>query len=90
METIKLPESELAEMKQFYQDELDRTARRLQHIRTILQRLGVNAEFIETSIQADQGKPAEEIGPSLSTVPRTKKRTGRKSKWELLIMKRLL
>lgn len=89
METIKLPESELAEMKQFYQEELDKAVRRLQHIRIILQRLGVNSESIETGIQADQEQPAEEIGPSLSTTPKTKKRTGRKSKWELLIMKRL-
>ena len=89
MEIIKLPESELAEMKQFYQDELDRTARRLQHIRTILKRLGVKAESLETGIQTDQGEPAKEIVPSLSTAPKTKRNTGRKSKWELLIMKRL-
>jgi hypothetical protein len=44
METIKLPESELAEMKQFYQEEYERLSRRLQHIKTILERLGVEIQ----------------------------------------------
>ena len=85
METIILPESELSEMKQFYQEEYDRITRRLQHIRTILSRLGVEIE------KGESGTPFSESNITTQSVTsvKSRKKTRRKSKWELLIMKRL-
>ncbi len=82
METIKLPEAELDEMKQFYQDEYDRTARRLDHIKNILGRLGVDPNGL-TAAAGSSGQK------SSATPARTKRKSGRKSKWELLVMKRM-
>jgi hypothetical protein len=39
-ETIVIQESEVAEMQLFYQTELDKTLKRLQHIQGILKKLG--------------------------------------------------
>ncbi|MCK5137092.1 MAG: hypothetical protein KAR19_15000 [Bacteroidales bacterium] len=89
METIKLPETELTEMKQFYQEEHDKAVRRLQHIKTMLQRLGVNIQSFEPETIQMPEIPAGEVTPAEPSVSKTKKKTGRKSKWELLIMKRL-
>ncbi len=41
METFQLQEKELLEMKQFYKEEYDKTKRRLNHIISILKRLGL-------------------------------------------------
>lgn len=89
METIKLPETELTEMKQFYQEEHDRAVRRLQHIQTMLQRLGVNMQSFEPETIQMPEIPAGKITSAEPSVSKTKRKTGRKSKWELLIMKRL-
>ncbi|MEN8158210.1 MAG: hypothetical protein ABFS10_14755 [Bacteroidota bacterium] len=84
METIQLPEDELTEMIQFYKEEYDRTSRKLMHITSILKRLGEEipepgaGEFITLK------SPAMKSGTS-----KPKKKAGRKSKWELLIIKRL-
>ncbi len=88
MENLKLPEAELAEMKQFYLEEFERTSRRLLHIKAILKRMGVENpgdgpwedSFVAT------GKSSTQAGAGGA---KTRKRSGRKSKWELLIMKRL-
>ncbi len=82
METIKLPEAELDEMKEFYQDEFDRTARRLDHIKKILGHLGVDPNGLPAkAVQTDSQKTA--------TTTRSRKKSGRKSKWEMLVMKRM-
>jgi len=86
-------------MKQFYLEEYERTEKKLQHIKNVLTRLGVTEQDLFTGIpqmQADlagktrtgQGQPAARKSPGTSTVRKSKK-TGRKSKWELLIMKRM-
>ena len=89
MENIKLPESELAEMKQFYQEELDKTERRLAHIRNILQRLGVNSGSVEAHVISMVDSSRDNGGAVTRIASKARKKTGRKSKWELLIMKRL-
>lgn len=100
METIKLPDSELSEMKQFYLDEYEKTQKRLQHIKSVLARLGISDHALQTGmpqIQADitaKGKtgpdqPEGQKTPSTATARRKTKKKGRKSKWELLIMKRM-
>ncbi len=89
METIKLPESELDEMKSFYQEEYDKTIKRLEHIKTMLVRLGSEEEPV-TPVPAPVKKRASDKSASPSSPARKKKRKiRRKSKWELLIMKRL-
>lgn len=88
METIRLPEAELSEMKQFYQEEYERLTRRLQHIQTILARLGIEIDreggMLPPSVSTLDRKTIKSDGSAV-----TKKKSGRKSKWELLIMKRL-
>ena len=89
METIKLPESELAEMTQFYQEEYERLSRRLQHIKTILERLGVEIQEENLTCVKPQASTANVVSPPSPVVSKRKKKSGRKPKWELLIMKRL-
>ena len=89
METIKLPESELAEMKLFYQDEYDKTVKRLQHIKTMLVRLGANAQPGDMVTSISEKSTSGRTTPSPVPPAKKKKRSKRKSKWELLIMKRL-
>jgi hypothetical protein len=90
METLKLPEAEIAEMKSFYLEEYDRTVKRLQHIKSMLDRLGADTEsdisFIPPELKAVPKKTA--VAPATAPVKK-RKRTGRKSKWELLILKRI-
>ncbi|MFH0756105.1 MAG: hypothetical protein V2B15_02320 [Bacteroidota bacterium] len=86
METFQLTEKELAEMRQFYKEEFNRTSSRLLHIRAILKRLGVampenDIEEIRTIANIPGIKAGIKQGAG--------KRTVRKSKWELLIMKRM-
>lgn len=89
MENIKLPQSELAEMKQFYLDEYERLSRRLQHIRIMLDRMGAEVPDNGTTDQAPRVKQPGTASSRVSPAAPGKKKTGRKSKWELLIMKRL-
>ena len=88
METIKLPESELAEMKLFYQEEYDKAIKRLQHIKTMLVRLGADAHP-EEPLKPVSGKSVPSKNTTSAAPVKRKRKTKRKSKWELLIMKRL-
>ncbi|MCK4748397.1 MAG: hypothetical protein KAT15_15205, partial [Bacteroidales bacterium] len=76
-------------MKQFYQEELDKTERRLAHIRNILQRLGVNSGSVEAHVISMVDSSRDNGGAVTRIASKARKKTGRKSKWELLIMKRL-
>jgi len=80
MEALHLRKDELEDMKQFYQEEYERTHARLKHILAILQKLGV--EVTETGVGII---PENQV----QGAKKTRKKPGRKSKWELLIMKRL-
>ena len=93
MATLKLSKTELAEMREFYKDELDRTEKRLLHIKRILEQLGEDNmhDMPGTSVTGKRrGRPPraskdiEKAGASAA-----RKRPGRKSQWEAVIMKRL-
>lgn len=97
METLKLPDSELSEMKQFYAEEYERTERKLQHIKNVLAKLGVTEKDLREGMpQLLTDKPgaakagrAAPAGKKAGTTTRRKPKKVRKSKWELLILKRL-
>lgn len=89
METFQLPAEELAEMKQFYQEEYERTSRRLVHITAILKRLGAGIPENISGAAVSVTLPAGDPGSPKGSPSRPRKKTGRKSKWELLIIKRL-
>jgi hypothetical protein len=89
METIKLPESELAEMKLFYQEEYDKAIKRLQHIKTMLVRLGADTMPVDTVTPVSNQRNSNKKPTSSPAPAKRKRRSKRKSKWELLIMKRL-
>jgi len=84
METFQLSEKELIEMKQFYKEEYDRTSRRLMHIKAILKRLEVS--LLETGEEAFS---VHSVSTEAKPVVKKARKAGRKSKWELLIMKRM-
>lgn len=88
METIKLPESELAEMKTFYQEEYDKTMKRLEHIKTMLVRLGSEEQTDVPGVHVKK-QASEKSSATPAPVKKRRRKTRRKSKWELLIMKRL-
>jgi len=100
METIKLPDAELSEMKQFYVEEYERTQKRLQHIKSVLARLGITDRDLEQGIPQVQAgitgivktgpeQPTGKKEGRTGSARKARKKKGRKSKWELLIMKRL-
>ena len=89
METIKLPESDVAEMKQFYQEEYDKAIRRVQHIKNMLQHLGIDPVVSPPAAGKDAGYVAGGETSGGSTVKKGRKKAGRKSKWEMVIIKRL-
>ena len=86
MKTIQIPDNELVEMKEFYQQEYEHAVARLLHITTTLKRLGV-----EIPSEGNFRIPAELKNTSGATLKKDgkRKKPGRKSKWELVIMKRL-
>jgi hypothetical protein len=89
METIRLPEEELAEMKEFYQDEYEQATRRLAHIVSIMKRLGIDVPDTGTGqLTAVAKTRGQTVGRKVVPV-RKRKKSARRSKWELLIMKRL-
>ena len=79
MKTLKLPDTDHAEMRQFYEEELDKTLRRLQHIKSILEKIGtgqsVQIQIIpgagETLLTAESNKK-----PGVKTKQKSKKITG--------------
>ncbi|HDS06367.1 MAG TPA: hypothetical protein ENO05_01965 [Bacteroides sp.] len=98
METLKLPDSELSEMKQFYAEEYERTERKLQHIKNMLARMGVTEKDLSEGIpqlladrpgKATAGQASTAGKKAAGTAARRKPKKARKSKWELLILKRL-
>lgn len=93
METIKLPETDLTDMRRFYLEELDKTLKRLQHIKNILDKLGDNSQSIQIQISTPQLKASESKSTEkLLAQPKEKKRKqkrGPKSIWEDLVIKRL-
>ncbi len=90
METINLPDSELSEMKQFYQEEYGRISRRLKHIKAMLGHFGIEIQEENlTNLILPQDSTSNTDSPQSPAVAKQKKKSGRKPKWEFLIMKRL-
>lgn len=91
MKNVEFSEGHLAEMRQFYSEELDKTVKRLQHIKSVLEQLGDNSTSISIQIASSKQKSTTEAtttGESTTTTG-ARKRPGRKSMWEGLIVKRL-
>ncbi|KKL14296.1 hypothetical protein LCGC14_2517150 [marine sediment metagenome] len=95
MASLNLSDTELSEMKDFYREELDRTEKRLVHIKGILTQLGGNKLSLPvktgpTSTGKRRGRPPKKIQATESVeAPKIKKKPGRKSQWEAVILKRL-
>lgn len=91
MDQIKLSRAEKEEMRQFYQEELDKTVRRLEHIKDVLQKLGFTRKQVEAGVStaSREGGKTRSTSSSSSGAAPSRKRGGRKSKWEPLIEKAL-
>lgn len=88
MKAIKFPETDLSEMRQFYQEELDKTLKRLQHIKAVLDQLGGSTPSIH--IQVNAARPeAVRVTKGTAEPVKARQKPGRKSMWETLILKRL-
>ncbi len=69
-------------MREFYEEELVRTQHRLEHIQDILKQLGGNKMPLK-------GQVAGKTVPKPAAARGSRKKPGRKSQWEALIMKRM-
>ena len=60
MASIKFDKSDLTDIRQFYQEELDRALKRLQHITSVLEQLGDQGALPEMDVKlpASEAKPA--------------------------------
>ncbi len=93
MGTVKLQETDLAEMRQFYEEELSKTLKRLHHIKNVLDNIGSKRQSIQIQISETE-EQKKDLGITEPTPVQTKKRArkkkrGPKSIWEDLIVKRL-
>lgn len=95
MKTINLPETDYSGMRQFYQEELDKTLKRLQHIQSVLAQLGDTSVVIsESLLSTTPTAKADGIGETEKNAPATpkrkyRKRAGRKALWGPIILKRM-
>lgn len=92
MKTLKLPDADHADMRQFYEEELDKTLRRLQHIKSILEKIGTGQSVqIQIIPGAGETLPTAESNkkPSAKRKKKSKKKRGPKSMWEMLVLKRM-
>lgn len=89
MESIKLPESELSDMRQFYQEELDKTLKRLNHIKSVLEQLGEQSIQINISGNEAAAKAQPTKAKTAAAARVRKGKRGPKPFWEDLIVKRL-
>ncbi|MCB0395340.1 MAG: hypothetical protein KDD36_01725 [Flavobacteriales bacterium] len=83
MSKLNLDDTEVFEMRTFYEEELDRAIRRVQHIQNVLGRLGANVPALET-LSSTTGIRTPNVGEK-----KVRQRPGRKSVWEQMILKRL-
>jgi hypothetical protein len=89
MGNVQLSEHDVDEMKQFYLEEFIKTSRRLGHIESVLKKLGIDdPDGAAGSIQESGVTPGKSMTTTRSGSAGRRK-SGRKSKWEMLIMKRL-
>ena len=89
MKTIKLPDTDHADMRQFYHEELDKTLRRLQHIKSVLEKLGDTSQSVQIQITSAKPETLKTNGQGQPSKTKSKKKRGRKSMWEMLVLKRM-
>ncbi len=88
MNTVQLSDKELNEMKELYLEEYEKASSRIRHITSVLISLGVDQtenESFKLPVQVSLGNISDP--GKKGTVHR--KKPGRKSKWELMVMKRM-
>lgn len=85
MDQLKLDAESITEMKSFYQEELAKTLRKLEHLNEVLSQLGAKGAQIQMSF-ADSSTP---LRKSKNSAPKRKykKKRGPKSKWDKAIIK---
>lgn len=94
MGTINISEDQVAEMKSFYQEELVKAMRRLNHIQNVLHELGDSSTRV--NIQIDGKEDSSESGATYSASTESSekpkssgKKRGPKSIWGDFILKRM-
>lgn len=88
MNTVQVSDNELKEMKELYLEEYVKASARIKHITSVLLRLGVDLpanESFSLPLQAS----SENISDPAKKLNVSRKKPGRKSKWEMMVMKRM-
>ncbi len=88
MKTVQISDNELNEMKKFYLEEYEKATARILHITSVLKRLGVELPADELINLPVKLTAENNTDPAIKGSV-TKKKPGRKSKWELMVMKRM-
>lgn len=89
MSTLQLKENDLEDMKMFYTEELNKTLKKLQHIKSVLDTLDAGSNTIRIEvINTPSLNPISAKTPK-RTYKKRKQKTGPKSVWEDIITKRL-
>lgn len=88
MDTINLKEQEITEMRLFYQEELSKTQSRLEHITSVLEKLGVKITAVQKGT-AEDGDSGDLKLSGIKKPKKERKRPGRKSEWETMFVSRL-
>jgi|GEM_PF-3419082 len=88
MATVKLDPASLAEMRAFYQGELQTTLSKLQHIQSVLQQLGDTGLSIQINATGfkEVAKATSSVTKIKSSKRRRKGKPGPKSKWDKMII----
>lgn len=88
MDQLKLNAESITEMKSFYQEELTKTLRRLEHINGVLSQLGGKITQVDISFSESNSSRRK---TKISTAKRKyKKKRGPKSKWDKAIIKTIV
>ncbi len=93
--SLSLSKEEKAEMIQFYEEELDKTVRRLEHIKSVLEKLEPGSVSIDVHVEAEiksVGKTktyTEKKELSAQKKSKRKRKPGPKAIWGNYILKRL-
>lgn len=94
MGAINISEDQLAEMKSFYQEELGKVIRRLNHIQKVLHELGDSSTSVNIQIDGKDGTEglgsARSVSKGSTEKPKSSgKKRGPKSIWGDFILKRM-
>jgi hypothetical protein len=88
MATIKIDPAAVAEAKAFYQEELQKTLSRLNHIQHMLAELGDSTISLELKSTGTSPSIRKTVGrPASSATKKRKAKPGPKSKWDKIVLK---